>query len=114
MPGTKNQGEPMSYAYRYLDENERPLRSCPLCGHDLTREGGIQIWLNDGSPHVWEVPSCLDHQGNLVDPDGQVAKGLHVGDLLWRLPGTAHQPGRGHRRGRRLRPRVGRRLGVCL
>lgn len=74
------------YAYRYLridpaTEEESPLASCPDCGHDLTREGGVVVVLSDGEENVWEQPSRLLVDGTLDDPRGTLAAGLHAGTL---------------------------------
>jgi hypothetical protein len=66
-----------TYAYRYVDDQERPLLVCPYCGGDLTEEGGIDLELVIADRCI-EVESCLTEQGELMDTDDKaVANGYH-------------------------------------
>jgi hypothetical protein len=56
----------------------KPLRHCPGCKADLTKEDAINIELVSNSGHVYETFSCLDG-GVLVDVDGEVEAGNHSG-----------------------------------
>ena len=78
---------PAGYAYRYTEQDGRPLRYCPGCINDLTNpEHGVEIEfildvldMDDdviGNDH-WTHMSNLDDQGNLLDVDGEVAAGFH-------------------------------------
>jgi hypothetical protein len=64
------------YAYRYRDDNDRPLTVCPFCNGDLTAERGICLVISAGG-RVQEWPTRLDGQGNLIDVDRLVENGYH-------------------------------------
>ena len=65
------------YQYRYTTNN-KPLTTCPDCGHDLTAENGVKLALVVEEQEI-ETPSKLEN-GYLDDTsDGAVAKGFHSG-----------------------------------
>jgi hypothetical protein len=66
----------MSYHYRYLNQEDQPLRKCPACGADLREPGSIRVEIvTAGVCH--ELHTCLDQAGDLLDVDRLVANGYH-------------------------------------
>jgi hypothetical protein len=83
------------YEYRYTDEDDKPLTSCPECGGDLTAEGGIDLDLVIAGRPMEGIPTRLDSDGGLVDVDWQVATGHHgatncghCGEMLINMEGA--------------------------
>ena len=66
----------MSYHYRYLDQDDLPLTTCPQCGAALREPDGVRVEVvTAGVCH--DFHTCLDQSGELLDVDRLVANGYH-------------------------------------
>ncbi len=68
--------------YRYTDNEDHPLKTCPECGHDLTAWGdtggrGVEVEFYDEGRGNWTEMSCLGVDGVVLDFNGHVSDGLH-------------------------------------
>jgi hypothetical protein len=78
--------------------DEVPLEKCPGCENDLRTADHVTIEFTD-SNRPWEKTGHLDEEGFLIDPSGDVARGLHsatmcseCGEMLFNFEGVAeHQ-----------------------
>jgi len=71
----------MGFEYRYLTDDGQPATTCPECGQDWTKDGGVEINLSIGDQHA-VVPSRLTRNGNLEDTeDNGVFNGYHAGTV---------------------------------
>lgn len=59
-------------------EKNHPI-VCEVCGADLCEPDSIVIHFSDGEKEVNTVKSCVNNDGHLVDPTGQVMIGMHAG-----------------------------------
>jgi hypothetical protein len=66
----------MSYHYRYLDRDDRPLGTCPECSADLRKPERVRVEIVMASV-CHDFRTCLDQDGNLLDVDRLVANGYH-------------------------------------
>lgn len=64
------------HSYTYATDAGTPF-TCPACGHDWERTGGITIELNNRHGLLWDTESFLWPDGRLNDPYGEVAAGQH-------------------------------------